>query len=559
MIVQLIGTLALAYLGWSIVTLEINYRRAATMGIPCVRLIVDPQNLAWMMLESHVWRILDRLPIDWGTFGKYARRERHFADKASSHLRYGPAWALRRFDFQRPSKIYKVLDLYGPCISSASYEDWPRHRKVLASPFNEGIMTFVWNESVGQAHQMLHAWTGLSTKYIASVAKDTRTLSLNVLASTGFRKSYKFYSANYDTDSNGDATVTHSNEAQGYRDALQTVLDNCILLMVMPQRVLRLPFAPASWRHVARAAAAFKEYMAQMLDDEVGALDKDAAGSGGLMSSFVRAMEQKQEQSVSGEAARAPAGLTLDEIFGNIFVINFAGHDTTANTLAFIILLLAACPDVQDWVSEELRAILPVDGKGEYKEIFPKLKRCRAVMFETLRLYPPIMSIPKWTNEYPQSVKIGNRTIVIPPNTGVMPSILAIQTHPDIWPDPLTWNPSRWITSPTIAAAEASGGDGELATELEREVFYTPPRSTHLPWSDGPHNCPGSKFSQVECVAVLACLLRNHHISAVPSPGESCFEDTRARILATVDDVDQQILLIMKHADRVRLVCSRAD
>lgn len=127
MIVQILLCLALAYLTWSLAAMEINYRRASSMGIPLVRLPVDSLNIAWILLEPTLWRLLDCLPINWGTFGQYSRRGWHFQDKAKSHLKYGPAWALvspcdiyvyvadpdaiheifmRRGDFQRPSKMY---------------------------------------------------------------------------------------------------------------------------------------------------------------------------------------------------------------------------------------------------------------------------------------------------------------------------------------------------------------------------------------------------------------------------------------------------------------------
>ena len=87
--------------------------------------------------------------------------------------------------------------------------------------------------------------------------------------------------------------------------------------------------------------------------------------------------------------AHSPAkGLTVDEIFGNTFDINFAGHDTTANTLAFSMLLLAVHPEAQDWVYVELQEMTKnsENGKLEYGELFPKLVRCRAVMVYDHRL-----------------------------------------------------------------------------------------------------------------------------------------------------------------------------
>lgn len=46
-----------------------------------------------------------------------------------------------------------MLEAYGPCISTASWVEWPRHRKILATPFNENLMRFVWNESLNQTRE----------------------------------------------------------------------------------------------------------------------------------------------------------------------------------------------------------------------------------------------------------------------------------------------------------------------------------------------------------------------------------------------------------------------
>ncbi|KAK3176181.1 hypothetical protein OEA41_007504 [Lepraria neglecta] len=538
--------------------MEINYQRASSMGIPLVRIPVDPINIAWILLEPTLWRLLDYLRIDWGTFGRYSRRGWHFHDKAKSHLKYGPAWALvsprdiyvyvadpdaihdifiRRGDFQRPSKMY------------TSWTDWPRHRKVLATPFNESIMSFVWKESLKQTREMLQSWISSTESGISSVAKDTRTLSLNVLAATGFNQSYKFRSS----------SQKETNEASTYRDALQTVLDNAIFLMLVPPRLLRLPAIPRSWARLGRAAAEFKQYMVHMLDEEKSLMDRGEKGTGSLMTSFVRALgtHQKEEATAKAKEDQQSKGLTVDEIFGNIFVINFAGHDTTANTLAFSMLLLAANPEVQDWVGEEVREFTVNDHSEnwDYTQVFSDLKRCRAVLLETLRLYPPILALPKWTSQHPQTLRMGDRTITIPPHTGVMPSLLTVQTHPKYWQDPLHWQPSRWISHSVASMAEHSEKT-DLSTRLHQETLVDHKQSTYFPWSDGPQNCPGAKFAQVEFVAVLACILRDHRVGVMQEPGESA-EMAAKRALTTTEDCDLELLLRMRNADNVHLECRR--
>ncbi|KAI9675452.1 MAG: hypothetical protein M1822_008930 [Bathelium mastoideum] len=552
MFIEALLCLGVAWLTWSMASMEFHHRRARAIGIPLVRLPVDPTNVLWLIFEAYIWRILNLLPFSLGSFALYSRRGWHFYDKAESHLRYGPVWALvspggiyvyvaepdtvhdiftRRQDFLRPSKLYKLLEVYGPCISTASWKDWPRHRKVLAAPFNESIMNFVWNESQKQAQEMVTAWTGSSHKseaVIPSVARDMRTLSLNVLAATGFRRSYTFRSA----------AQPKQDEASTYRNALQTVLDNAIFLMLVPYRLAVLPFMPKSWIGVGKAASDFKQYMIQMLDEETSALDQGKEGSGGLMTAFVRALHTSEKEDGVDKSSKptgsTPKGLSVDEIFGNIFVINFAGHDTTANTLAFATLLLAANPSVQEWVGEELEQVLQnrQQSKWDYALLFPKLLRCQAVLLETLRLYPPILALPKWSNDQPQKLRVGEKTLTIPPNTGIMPSLLAIQTHPKYWPKPLVWDPRRWIN--------------------EKGDLISPRQSTYFPWSDGPQNCPGEKFAQVEFVAVLATLLKSRRIQVLPAEGESV-EKAQQRCLEATQDCNLELLLRMKDADTVKL------
>ena len=125
--------------------------------------------------------------------------------------------------------------------------------------------------------------------------------------------------------------------------------------------------------------------MIQILDEESSLLSRGGTGAGSLMTSLVRALDTRQKNDLTHSPAK---GLTVDEIFGNIFVINFAEHDTTENKLAFSMFLLAVHPEVQYWVSAELQEMTKdsEDGKLLYSELFPKLLRSRAVMVRVHRL-----------------------------------------------------------------------------------------------------------------------------------------------------------------------------
>lgn len=46
------------------------------------------------------------------------------------------------------NRIIGMLAFYGPSIFSVQLDDWPRHRKAVAAPFNEDLMRLVWRQSL---------------------------------------------------------------------------------------------------------------------------------------------------------------------------------------------------------------------------------------------------------------------------------------------------------------------------------------------------------------------------------------------------------------------------
>ena len=110
------------------------------------------------------------------------------------------------------------------------------------------------------------------------------------------------------------------------------------------------------------------------------------------------------------------------------------------------------------------------------------------------------------------------------------------------------------MCSPRSPAAQ--GHDSELAAGTHDEQLLDPAHGTYFPWSDGPQNCPGAKFAQVEFVAVVASLFREHRVRVVANVDESP-EMVRKRTLATTEDCDLELLLRMRDASQARLICEK--
>ncbi|KAL9628022.1 MAG: hypothetical protein Q9204_006169, partial [Flavoplaca sp. TL-2023a] len=77
-----------------------------------------------------------------------------------------------------------------------------------------------------------------------------------------------------------------------YRDALATILQNVLTLLVVPSQVFSLPFLPKKWAQVGWAKTTFKKYMLEQIADEKQLISEGKPGSGTLVSNLVRASEE---------------------------------------------------------------------------------------------------------------------------------------------------------------------------------------------------------------------------------------------------------------------------
>ncbi|MCJ1357551.1 MAG: hypothetical protein MMC33_007547, partial [Icmadophila ericetorum] len=145
------------------------------------------------------------------------------------------------------------------------------------------------------------------------VAQNTRTLSLNVLASMGFRRSYKFHRST-------EAATPGTTEARSYRQSLAIVLDNALFMMLAPPSMLSMPFVPKLWAVIEQATLEFRNYVMEMLNHEKSLLKDGEPGTGTLMTSLVRASEEEQKQAKDSKDTGSgfnAKGLTVSEILGN--------------------------------------------------------------------------------------------------------------------------------------------------------------------------------------------------------------------------------------------------
>ena len=175
-----------------------------------------------------------------------------------------------------------------------------------------------------------------------------------------------------------------------------------------------------------------------------------------------------------------------DELADNIATFMAAGHETTANGLAWTFHLLSRHPEVEARLVAEVRRVA---GDGPLApEHVERLSYTRAVFDEAMRLYPPA---PLIARRAVRPFALGPARIEA--DTVLVVPIYALHRHRALWDAPERFDPDRF--SP------------ERARTRHRYAF--------MPFGAGPRVCIGSGFATLEATAILAVLLRRFRLEAV--------------------------------------------
>lgn len=176
------------------------------------------------------------------------------------------------------------------------------------------------------------------------------------------------------------------------------------------------------------------------------------------------------------------SNLTEKELRDQVITIVFAGHDTTASTLALALYELSRNWELRDRYHEEIDAVEP----PITRETLSSMSVTERIVKETLRLYPPVFVIPRITTE---SVAIDGYQI--PEDNPVWLGIRQVQTDERFFQAPKTFDPTRW--------------DGGLTEEIHEYAF--------APFGGGPRLCIGRQFALTEAKLALAIIGRNYQLT----------------------------------------------
>jgi cytochrome P450 len=183
------------------------------------------------------------------------------------------------------------------------------------------------------------------------------------------------------------------------------------------------------------------------------------------------------------------AGMSDEQLRDEVMTLFLAGHETTANSITWTLLLLAQNPEKEAALHEELRAVL--QGRPPGASDLPRLAYTEMVVKEALRLYPPAWGIGRRALE--EFELDGYR---IPAGTNIFMLEWITQRDARFFPEPERFEPERWRDDPTRS--------GKL------------PRFAYFPFGGGPRVCVGAGFAMMEATLLLATFAQRFRFELTP-------------------------------------------
>jgi cytochrome P450 len=380
------------------ITLLQNYTIARRLRLPILLTPLSWQDPWWLPLSSLFQPLSPYFP-----FLSYSRLGWSLQDRYRMHHKYGPAFIIvspRKTEifiadpaagrellgnwrkWIKAPELYKIFTVFGEAVGTVNGEDWSRHRKVTAYGFSEKNCKLVWEEAVRQAEGMGAAWVEKGSKgvLIEEVNSNAATLAMHVLSYAAFGKRHDF----------GDEGVrkVERGHKMSHAEALREILHN-LMFVILFDALRSLPewLLPSKLRHLKLAKTEFKRYMVETVEEEREAVRRGDEGNRANLGAVLVAANEREKEVETRDVYGGKVRRTLsdDELYGNLFFFAVAGHETTSGAISFALPLLAANPDVQEWVHEEVDKVAR-DGYEVYNETYPKLVRSLAVMVSLILL-----------------------------------------------------------------------------------------------------------------------------------------------------------------------------
>jgi cytochrome P450 len=350
--------------------------------------------------------------------------------------------------------LYEFLKpVVGEGLLTSEDDFWRRQRRIAQPAFHRKAIASLATAMTEETDEMLARWSGRARSGEAFDAlADLMALTLEIVSRTMLS-----------TDVAGEAAAVRESVAL-LRDH---VAYRAFHIFTLPER-----FPTRRNRRFARALATVDAIVYRMIAQRrSGEVEADD-----LLSMLLHATDEETGESMSDKQLR-------DEVM----TVFLAGHETTANTLAWTLYLLSQHPDVEERLAAEVDSAL--SGRTPTFGDVPSLPYTKMVIEESLRLYPPAYAVSRQALEGDEIAGYQ-----IPKDGGVLMSPWVTHRHPAFWDEPERFDPERFAQERAAAR----------------------PRFAYFPFGGGPRQCIGNEFALMETQLVLAMIAQRFRLRLAP-------------------------------------------
>lgn len=351
----------------------------------------------------------------------------------------------KSFDYQ----ILKIVLGEGLLSSDGSF--WLKQRRLAQPAFHKKRLDMMFNTMLDETIQLCKRLEKIKESgNTFNLNHELTTVTINIVAKTLFGT---------EIDASIELVGKHITHLNSY------VVDK-----------VNNPLLPPAWVPTARNIA-FKKAMKDLNDIIYKIITHRRNNPQDQDDLLAMLMNARDEE--TGE------GMTDLQLRDEILTLFVAGHETSATSLSWIMILLSENPGWTEACKKEVDAV--IGNRLPVLEDMQKLPLLKRVIDEALRMYPPAWIVGRKALEDDEvigfKIKKGYNVII---------STYVIHRHPEFWEQPDKFDPDRFLP--------------ERSNNRHKYAYF--------PFGGGPRMCIGNNFALMEMTLILVMLLQRYNLKA---------------------------------------------
>lgn len=402
-------------------------------------------------------------------------------------------------------KLEGLIPLIGNALVTLEGKDWQRHRRIIHPSFQHGLI----RESLADflpkiMSRFISSWEKVDGREI-DVNTHISNLTLDIIGEVAFSHDFHALDSVERWVREGDEGNNQSNDQM--IEVMTAMFQNTTKRILF--QLMNLSFLDFS---TSKSSEMLNKAVDEVIAEARRKLENnkktesndgstgDKVGATKTLSSGISLLQRLLDAENSDIKKSSRNSLAMEELRDEVKTFLMAGHETTSTWCYWCFYVLCKNPDIQKKVYEDIEKHSSKEKKIDISlEMIEKMTYFNAFMKEVLRLYPPAGMIVRYTVKEEQF-----KGITVPAHTRLTIPIHLLHRHPNYWKDPEKFQPERWL--------------GKENPSSHKHAF--------MPFSNGPRNCIGYHFAEMEAKLLMAPLIRRFSIGLAPSLQETDFTFT---------------------------------